>query len=268
MKEYFKSFITKAKKYLDSVILVVPNTGTSLKRFKGKRIFILLIIYTILLLTAGFYTGVLLLPAENNLMSESDINRISNLNEKIIQLSMEVEGLKDSNRKLKNAIFLADSTLFNRKEIPSGKKKLPKEGNVFYIFKKIVENLNEIKQESYYFVKPADGFISRGFNASKGHFGIDIVLKTGNPVYSAGNGYVIFADYTTNDGYMIIIDHSDDYVTVYKHCSMILKKTRESVTQGELIALGGNTGESTGPHLHFEIWKKGVPQDPKELIIN
>jgi len=67
---------------------------------------------------------------------------------------------------------------------------------------------------------------------------------------------------------MIIINHSDEFVTLYKHCSATLKRARENIRQGEIIALSGNTGESTGPHLHFEIWKKGVPQDPKEYLFN
>jgi murein DD-endopeptidase MepM/ murein hydrolase activator NlpD len=68
---------------------------------------------------------------------------------------------------------------------------------------------------------------------------------------------------------MIIIVHPDDYITVYKHCSLLIKKERERVLQGELIALSGNTGEiTTGPHLHFEVWKNGKPIDPKEILIN
>jgi murein DD-endopeptidase MepM/ murein hydrolase activator NlpD len=68
---------------------------------------------------------------------------------------------------------------------------------------------------------------------------------------------------------MIIIAHPDGYMTVYKHCSVLLKKTRDIVSEGELIALSGNTGElSTGPHLHFEIWKNGKPLDPQNLLLN
>ena len=68
---------------------------------------------------------------------------------------------------------------------------------------------------------------------------------------------------------MIIINHSNDYISVYKHCSMLVKRAREVVAQGELIALSGNSGEtSIGPHLHFEIWKNGQPVNPKKLLLN
>lgn len=268
MKDFFKSLLVKIKRNLDSVILVVPKNGTSMRRFSSAKVLILALLYTSLLLAAGFYLGVILKPVDHSTMSESDIGKINSLNEKVIELTNEVEGLRDSNRKLKNAIFMADSTVFNDKKTSSGKKKLPKEGNILYIIKKIFENPGEIRQENYYFVKPAEGYISRNFNSAKGHFGIDIVLKSGNPVYSAGSGYVAFADYTPESGYIMIINHSDDYVTIYKHCSALLKRQRDFVVQGELIALSGNTGESSGPHLHFEIWKKGIPLDPRELIIN
>lgn len=97
--------------------------------------------------------------------------------------------------------------------------------------------------------------------------GIDFVIKTGTPVYSAAGGYIVFADFTVNDGYMVIIAHSDGYITVYKHCSVLLKKARDIVSEGEMIALSGNTGElSTGPHLHFEIWKDGKPLGPSKFF--
>ncbi len=99
--------------------------------------------------------------------------------------------------------------------------------------------------------------------------GIDYVLKTGTQISAAASGYIIFADFTVKDGYMIIILHPHDYISVYKHCSSLLKKTREIVQEGEIIALSGNTGEiTTGPHLHFEIWHHGKPINPKSVLLN
>ena len=93
-------------------------------------------------------------------------------------------------------------------------------------------------------------------------------MKENSPVFASAGGYIVFADYTPNYGYSIIINHQENYVTKYLHCSTLLKKNGDIVRQGELIALSGNSGsESTGPHLHFEIWKDGKPINPSEVLI-
>ena len=99
--------------------------------------------------------------------------------------------------------------------------------------------------------------------------GIDIVAKDGTPVFASAGGFVVFSDYTNDYGHIIILSHSDGYLSFYKHCSLILKKEREFVKQGELIAKSGNSGlATTGPHLHFEIWHNGKAVDPESLLIN
>ncbi len=153
---------------------------------------------------------------------------------------------------------------YNNNENPYG-------GDLLLILKKLffTDSSKTSSSKNYFFIKPVDGFISRGFKPDKGHFGIDFVVKKGTPVYAAANGYVIFSDFTFKDGNMIIISHPNDYITVYKHCSSLLKRQRDVVLQGEIIALSGNTGEITsGPHLHFEIWKNGYPIDPENVLIN
>ena len=200
------------------------------------------------------------------------MTKINELNHKLNQVTKELEHLKDTNERLKFAIGLGDSTLLKSSGKDTAKaerKKNPFGGNIFAIITKMLQGEKDKQSKSYYFSKPADGFISRGFDPERGHMGIDFVIKTGTPVFAAANGYVIFADYTTKDGYMIILNHNNGYISVYKHCSVLLKRARETVLQGEVIALSGNTGEiSTGPHLHFEIWKNGEPIDPKKVLIN
>lgn len=206
-------------------------------------------------------------------LSKEERREILNINEKMIYLTKELQELKNVNKRLKNAINLGDSSVFGtekKKNVESNKvnKKLG-QGNLLWIIKKIFFTIGDNQNKDIYFIKPVDGFISRDFNPEKGHMGIDVVARTGTPVYAAANGYVVFSDYTIDDGYSLIINHSNDYITVYKHCSSLLKRQRESVLQGELIALSGNTGEKTsGPHLHFEVWKNGKPINPKTVLIN
>lgn len=114
---------------------------------------------------------------------------------------------------------------------------------------------------------PVKGTISHEFNAREKHYAIDIVTSKDAPVKSAADGTVIFSEWTTQTGYVIIIEHSNNLISVYKHNSQLLKEQGSLVKAGEVIATAGNTGElSTGPHLHFELWSDGYPIDPTNFI--
>ncbi len=116
---------------------------------------------------------------------------------------------------------------------------------------------------------PATGYVTRGFELSRGHPGIDIAGRQGSPVVAAADGYILFAGWTYDAGYMMIIAHEGGYFTYYKHNQTLLKTAYTFVKHGEPIALLGNTGaRSHGPHLHFEIWKDGVALDPSEYVLN
>jgi murein DD-endopeptidase MepM/ murein hydrolase activator NlpD len=116
---------------------------------------------------------------------------------------------------------------------------------------------------------PAKGYVTRGFQPSQGHFGIDIAGKQGSPVAAAADGFVVFAGWTYDAGNMIIIAHGGGYFTFYKHNQALLKAANSLVKRGEPIALLGNTGAmSHGPHLHFEVWKDGVALDPSDYVLN
>jgi murein DD-endopeptidase MepM/ murein hydrolase activator NlpD len=115
---------------------------------------------------------------------------------------------------------------------------------------------------------PVDGFVTQGFDPSRNHFGIDIAAQRGTPVYAPGDGVVLFAGWTYEDGNMLIIAHGGGYATVYKHNQTLLKNTLNAVRRGEPIALLGSTGKtSAGHHLHFEVWRNGVPQDPNDFLL-
>jgi len=123
-------------------------------------------------------------------------------------------------------------------------------------------------EEPFPLLMPSTGYLSRGVEPEKNHFGIDIAGKEGTVVVAAAAGNVLFADWTYDDGYKIIVAHSRGYVTVYKHNRSLLKKVGGSVKRGEPIALMGSTGRtSSGPHLHFEVWKDGVVRNPANYLV-
>ena len=115
---------------------------------------------------------------------------------------------------------------------------------------------------------PVSGFISQEFN-EMGHPGIDIVANEGTPIAAAADGIVVFSGWTYEDGYILIAHHNDGYLTYYRHNAQNLAKVGQKVRQGEIVALLGNSGESSsGPHLHFEIWKDGEPCNPREFLMD
>lgn len=111
------------------------------------------------------------------------------------------------------------------------------------------------------------GFPTRSFDASDSHFGIDLAVSEGTTVRAVGEGYVILADWTQEGGYTVAVQHPDGYLSVYKHNKQLLKQTGDRVQAREALAVSGNSGEvTTGPHLHFELWRNGLAQDPRPYV--
>ncbi len=117
------------------------------------------------------------------------------------------------------------------------------------------------------FFAPLNGTISQNFDATSKHFAVDIVAKTNDPIKATADGTVIFSGWTTETGYVIILKHVKDYISVYKHNGNLLKQQGDFVKSGEVIATVGSTGElTTGPHLHFELWSGGYAVNPINFI--
>ena len=127
-------------------------------------------------------------------------------------------------------------------------------------------NIN-IEQLSAVLFSPAKGGISSEFSLQDKHYGIDITLPENSPIYSITDGTVIFAEWTAETGYVIIIKHLNGLISSYKHNSSLSKTQGDVVRTGEVIGYSGNTGQLTsGPHLHFELWFEGEPVDPLNFI--
>ena len=119
----------------------------------------------------------------------------------------------------------------------------------------------------YVLFSPIQGQISSLFDPGQKHFGVDVPAKTNTPVKAISDGRVLFSEWTIDTGFVLIIEHSFNLISVYKHNSLGLSSQGDFVKAGQAIALSGNTGElSTGPHLHFELWNDGNPVDPLEYI--
>ncbi|RZB30114.1 MAG: hypothetical protein SRB1_02394 [Desulfobacteraceae bacterium Eth-SRB1] len=125
-------------------------------------------------------------------------------------------------------------------------------------------------------IRPVKGWTSSRFGYRKSpftglrefHRGLDIATRKGTSIIATADGIVTFAGVKGLMGRLIVIDHGHGMVTRYAHLEKTLKKCGESVKRGDTIALVGNTGRSTGPHLHYEVRLNGIPVNPERYILN
>ncbi|UNC93686.1 peptidoglycan DD-metalloendopeptidase family protein [Candidatus Contubernalis alkaliaceticus] len=114
------------------------------------------------------------------------------------------------------------------------------------------------------FIWPADGWISSHFGPRSGgyHFGLDIAVPTGTPLLAIASGNVEYSGWRGGYGRAVILDHGDGWRSLYGHASRLEVSQGQWVNQGQVIALAGETGDATGPHLHLEIIKNGEKLNP------
>lgn len=268
-----------------SSIYITPNFPTLITRRYKFSFFVVVGFILIYTLTVAIVVSIIitLSPAreivlllESQKLDEQSL-RIGELENQVVFLTHELETMASSNRRLKYAIILANTdSLDSTAAIYDSLRKFeeskpPIEGNILAAFRMILNDFfsSSDSTKSNVFMKPVNGIIINEFNESKGHLGVDFAVKQNSPIFASCGGYVVFADFSLKDGFTIIIQHENNYKSFYKHCIALVKKEREYITTGELIALSGNTGyNTTGPHLHFEIWKDGKPINPLSIVIN
>ncbi|MBI5730401.1 MAG: M23 family metallopeptidase [Ignavibacteriales bacterium] len=259
-----------------------PIITTKRYKFSILRVAAYLGIYTIavwflliIILTITPLKDYVFVIDNNDLKVQTE--KIKELQNRVIVLTDQLQELASTNERMRYAMKLAgrDSIKPNDALYDTMRKKIDKKinvgGNIYSVFVSFIEKYFGVKNnlQSFFFIEPTNGVITQGFNSANGHMGIDFGVASGSPVYASAGGLIIFAEYTVESGYQIMIQHDNNYLTIYKHCSSLIKKIRERVTQGELIALSGNTGKNTtGPHLHFEIWQSGKPIDPQKILSN
>lgn len=114
------------------------------------------------------------------------------------------------------------------------------------------------------YISPLEGVISSKFDYKKAHFGVDVVAPKGSPVKAIAKATVIYAGWSSENGNTIILSHPKNVISIYNHNEKLLKETGDLVLPGEAIALIGNTGKnSSGYHLHFELWENSTALDPE-----
>tara|TARA_B100001093_G_scaffold450365_1_gene457127 strand:+ start:6304 stop:7170 length:867 start_codon:yes stop_codon:yes gene_type:complete len=126
---------------------------------------------------------------------------------------------------------------------------------------------NQLLIDSKRYYSPVKGVVTDGFDIQKNHFAVDVSVDIGTPVKALLAGTVLFSEWSIETGHVILLDHGENLISVYKHNSKILKSQNDTVQAGEVIAFSGEEGAlSSGPHLHFEIWRNGLPIDPETIL--
>ena len=275
-----------AKKLLHKYRLIILNEDTFEERFAIKltrlNVFVLMSISTILLIAA---TTVLIaftplreyIPGYSSTSLKRKAAQLSYKTDSIQQaIAINQQYLESIKRVLKGDVstvnFNKDS-IINAAEIdlnlinliPSAEDSLLREK----VDKEDKYNLFESATSKVNFVlfPPVNGTISEGYSVQDKHYAIDIVVAKDTPVKATADGTVILAEWTTQTGYVVVIEHTNGLISVYKHNASLTKAQGDLVKSGEVIAISGNAGElTTGPHLHFELWSNGYPINPTTFI--
>lgn len=130
------------------------------------------------------------------------------------------------------------------------------------VAKLIYAGMNELV-----FFTPVKGIVTTSYDAAEQHYGVDVVTRQDETIKTTLDGTVIYSGFSAYDGNIMHVQHNNNLISIYKHCSAFLKSTGDRVRSGEAIAVVGNTGEkSHGPHLHFELWFNGSPVNPQEFV--
>jgi murein DD-endopeptidase MepM/ murein hydrolase activator NlpD len=280
-------------------IFVSGDESKKTHTFSASRLWLAVtIVSTIVLIALSVYALIVFtpirtwIPIHNAELEQRYGKQVVEIQDRLRILIREMSILKEYNSKLRNAlgdkITMSDSITNNesglqavdlvaekditQKEKPSNQIET-KEDQKGVMIKEaaVTESVASVSAGidiDLPFTMPASGFFTNGFDPNQNHFGIDIAGKQGSSVIAAAAGDIVFAGWTFDYGFTVIIAHDRGYVTVYKHNQEVVKTTGTSVKRGELIAFLGNTGEtSSGPHLHFEVWKNGIPENPINYLL-
>ena len=237
-------------------ILVIPDDDSGTKSYSINKNSLKYSIISLVIIFIIF--SIFLIKLFPSLAKYNDLNYRYNILAKermeVIELSRGLKRINQMDKFVRNSLGAELNFSENPKILDSVLMLMPDDDYISFS-----DNLPSIA--------PIQGHVSQrmGSNFSTGqkkHDGIDIVAKEGTPIKASASGMVVFSGWTYEMGNLMIIHHGDGYFTHYGHNQINLKSQLDLVKKGEVIGLVGNTGISTGPHLHFEIWKNNQSIDP------
>jgi murein DD-endopeptidase MepM/ murein hydrolase activator NlpD len=271
------------------IFLIVPEHGNNLSFTFSSRTLKLLLVLILLFLAAltGFivyYHKISLRFLMMNDLVEQN-RRLREDNSSLQELRQAIGDIRVREEKIRNlardyyredrkpdgtAARPAAAPLVTEREIDEFIRQVLKRKNLDYINTRDQAARQKMMVDAMPNILPVDGWITRSFSAAdsaEGHPGIDVAAAANTPVKAAADGMVVFAGWAPQLGYTVEINHSYGFKTVYGHNARLLVNRGDLVQRGSIIALSGNTGRSSAPHLHYEVIKNGINQDPILFIL-
>ena len=235
--------------------LIVPDHDGKNRQFSISRNGTLVLIFTIVGIITSMVIGLLIFGPK-----AFDHDRMKNRYTEVIEERTAVLELYRDLERMKQMELVVQKALGSNlaeSEIKDGK---------------LVETIDDQKIRAGYLnnvpsLLPVSGVVTQNMIINnkddiRKHLGVDIAVPTGQPILASASGQVVFSGWTPDLGNLVVIYHNNEYFTYYGHNELILVNSYEKVDRGDAIATSGNSGISSGPHLHFEIWKDGEPVDP------
>jgi len=237
-------------------LLLIPDDESGTKSYSiSKNLLRFIFIFMVIILIGLITLTIKSVPSINKYaMLNKKYNELAQERMKVIELSEGLKRIKQMNQFVRNSLGAEFNFSQNPEMMDSVLMLIPDDNFISFS-----DNIPSFA--------PIEGFISQRMEnkfsmAENLHDGIDIVAKEGTPIKASASGLVIFSGWTYEMGNQIILYHGDGYFTHYGHNQQNLKYQLDIVKRGEVIGLVGNSGISSGPHLHFEIWKDKKSIDP------
>lgn len=251
-----------------------PNLASTFKLKSSdavKLISIIVFLAVLLTITIFFLTPISSIYQQR--IDDNFRNEVIAINERVIALQdsltvreLQLEDLKNFVRSVPDTTFEVNEGVLSNIRGSQSNLYLARDNVYAYNMLTPHETMNLLSVErssDFPSFLPVEGTITQRYSSERGHFGIDIAAVSNRDFVSVSDGIVIEATWTINFGYIIVIQHKDGFITIYKHASKLYKEEGDFVLKGDLLGAVGNRGVlSTGSHLHLELWKNGVPQDP------
>lgn len=280
MKNNWKKFLHKLKQPR-KIAAINPTNFEEIWSFNATKIQLISVVLLIFLVVGSLFTMLVLKGPFSSYFTQNDISierkKLESQYKNILELNKRIDEQDKYINDVK--LILSGETIQDSlvedlpemQEISSADIQTELTKNQEELSQEVKDDLrtNTKKKRNatiQYFVRPVTGVVSQKFDLVN-HPAVDIVTAKNENIIACLSGTVIFSGYSAKDGFIIILDHANGYISVYKHAKTVLKKTGAKVQMSDPIAIVGNTGEnSTGPHLHFELWYNQSVVNPEDYM--